>query len=141
MAVAKTFAFRLHPGDDLKRSIRDFIEAEQIGAGWVAACVGSLTEYQIRFANAAAGTKASGYFEIVSLSGTVSTNGIHLHISVSDQTGRTVGGHLLDECRVYTTAEIVIQSAPDLVFSREYDSATKSNELTIHRNDLDSPGV
>jgi len=72
--------------------------------------------------------------EIVSLSGTLSTNGSHIHISVSDGTGQTVGGHLMGECIVYTTAEIIIQSASNLRFTRENDGTTKWKELQIEQN-------
>lgn len=125
------YAFRLKPGDDLKKSIQRFVEARQIHAGWIASCAGSLTDYHIRFANKPTGSRRSGHFEIVSLSGTLSTNGSHLHIAVSDGDGHTVGGHLLDECVVYTTAEIIIQSTSGLVFTREKDSTTQWAELQI----------
>lgn len=58
-------------------------------------CVGSLTNNTIRFANQSEGSKDDGHFEIVSLIGSVSVNGSHLHISISDSTGKTIGGHLL----------------------------------------------
>lgn len=77
------------------------------------------------------GSKGVGHFEIVSLSGTLSINGSHIHISVSDGTGKTIGGHLMDECIVYTTAELVIQSTPNLVFTREHDGTTDWPELQI----------
>ena len=131
MQHTHTYAIRLKPGEDLKKSIQSFVDNNQIDAGWIATCVGSLTDYNIRFANVRKGSRASGHFEIVSLSGTLSIYGSHLHISVSDGTGRTIGGHLLDECIVYTTAEIIIQSAPELRFIRENDGATKWKELQV----------
>lgn len=124
-------ALRLKPGEDLKKSIQAFVEDHGIKAGWVASCAGSLTDYEIRFANKATASKGSGHFEIVSLSGTLSSNGSHLHLSISDGTGRTIGGHLLEGCRVYTTAEIIIQSSPDLEFTREKDGTTDWPELQI----------
>ncbi|MGZ3949956.1 MAG: PPC domain-containing DNA-binding protein, partial [Flavisolibacter sp.] len=75
-------------------------------------------------------------FEIVSLTGTVSVNGCHIHISISDETGRTIGGHLLEGNVVYTTAEIVIQESEDLIFSREMDVATGWKELQIKRRSI-----
>ena len=134
MPQTHSYAIRLKPGEDLKKSIQKFVDANNIEAGWIASCAGSLTDYQIRFANVAEGSRASGHFEIASLSGTLSTNGSHIHISVSDGTGQTVGGHLMDECTVYTTAEIVIQSASNLRFTRENDGTTKWKELQIEQN-------
>jgi predicted DNA-binding protein with PD1-like motif len=127
----RSYAIRLKPGEDLKKSIQKFVDAHQIEAGWIASCAGSLTDYHIRFANLPKGSRESGHFEIINLSGTLSTNGSHLHISVSDGMGRMLGGHLLDECIVYTTAEIIIQSASNLRFTRENDGTTEWKELQI----------
>ena len=127
-------AIRLKPGEDLKKSIQAFVNTKQISAGWIASFAGSLTDYHIRFANQPTGSKGTGHFEIVSLSGTLSTNGSHLHVSISDETGKTIGGHLLDECIVYTTAEIIIQSTSTLAFTREKDGTTEWAELQIKEN-------
>ena len=129
----KTHAIRLKPGEDLRKSIQQYVVDHKIEAGWIATCSGSLTDYSIRFANQENGSTGSGHFEIVSLTGTVSTNGSHLHISISDSTGKTIGGHLLDNCKIYTTAEIVLQEATDLRFTREKDGSTPWEELQIRK--------
>jgi hypothetical protein len=90
-----------------------------------------LTDYNIRFANQSEGSKGSGHFEIVSLIGTVSVNGSHVHVSISDSTGKTIGGHLLEGNFIYTTAEIVIQESDDFVFTREKDGSTEWEELQV----------
>ncbi len=104
---------------------------KQIKAGSVSTCVGSLTNYQIRFANQPNGSSDSDHFEIVSLTGTVSTNGSHLHISISDSTGKTIDGHLMEGCKIYTTAEIVILSSNEFIFKREKDGTTPLDELQV----------
>ncbi len=131
MNNCKTHAFRLKPGQDLKKEILQYVSEKQIKAGWVSTCVGSLTNYNIRFANQAQGSSGNGHFEIVSLTGTVSVNGSHLHISISDSTGKTIGGHLLDSNIIYTTAEIVILSSDDFIFKREKDGSTPWEELQV----------
>ncbi|MCW3073213.1 MAG: DNA-binding protein [Flaviaesturariibacter sp.] len=131
--MTKTHAFRLKPGADLKQEIAAFVKAENIKAGWIACGVGSLTSYNIRFANQPTGNNGFGHFEIVSLTGTVSINGSHLHISVSDSSGKTIGGHLLDSNIIYTTAEIVIQETDDVVFTREKDGSTPWKELQVKK--------
>jgi len=124
-------AFRLKPGQDLKAAIQELAKEKQIKAGWISTCVGSLTNYKIRFANQPEGSSDSGHFEIVSLTGTVSVNGSHLHISISDRTGKTIGGHLMEGCTIYTTAEIVILSSNEFIFKREKDGTTPWEELKI----------
>lgn len=124
-------ALRLKPGQDLKKEVLSFVETKGIQAGWIMSCAGSLTKTSIRYANQENASQETGHFEIVSLSGTLSTDGSHIHISVSDSTGRTLGGHLLDENIVYTTAEIVIGESHGLIFSREKDGSTPWDELQI----------
>jgi uncharacterized protein len=126
-------AFRLKPGQDLRTEIELYVKENNIAAGWITTCVGSLTNYNIRFANQQNGNTGSGHFEIVSLTGTVSINGSHMHISISDSTGNTIGGHLLQGNIIYTTAEIVIQSSPNLIFKREKDGSTQWEELQIEK--------
>lgn len=127
--------FRLIPGQDLKKVIQSFVEGNLIEAGWILTCVGSLTSAHIRFANQPDGVVFEGHFEIVSLTGTVSINGSHLHISISDETGKTFGGHLLDNSLVYTTAEIVIGETKELIFERRDDGTTKWKELHVRKKD------
>lgn len=129
----KIHAFRLKPGQDIKTAIEDYAATHKIEAGWLVTCVGSLTQTHLRFANQLAGTKNNGHFEIVSLVGTISINGCHLHLSVSDSLGHTCGGHLLPGNLVYTTAEIVIGESKQLVFTREKDGTTEWEELQVKK--------
>lgn len=122
---------RLRPGQDLKQAIQDYADRHAIRAGWVMTCVGSLTDLHLRYANQPEGTPQRGHFEVVSLVGTVSTAGCHLHLCVSDERGHTIGGHLLDHNLVYTTAEIVLGESPYHIFSRELDGTTPYPELQI----------
>eukprot|EP01106_Pelomyxa_sp_JSP_P002463 TRINITY_DN1373_c0_g1_i2.p1 TRINITY_DN1373_c0_g1~~TRINITY_DN1373_c0_g1_i2.p1 ORF type:complete len:120 (-),score=13.51 TRINITY_DN1373_c0_g1_i2:59-418(-) len=104
----------------------------ELEAGYIVTCVGSVTQATIKFANQSQSTQLMGPFEIVSLTGTLtSAGGQHLHISLSDGTGITVGGHLMIGTLVYTTAEIILGEALDLTFSRQPDPVTTYNELVV----------
>lgn len=129
--ATKVHAFRLSPGADLRAEIELKVKQLQIQAGWIVTCVGSLSRYHLRFANQSAGRFGEGHFEIVSLVGTLSTAGCHLHCSISDQAGATIGGHLQEGCIIYTTAEIVIGIDKDLIFTRELDETTGFKELLV----------
>ena len=85
----------------------------------------------------AASTAGSGTedVEIVSLMGTVSEHGSHLHASLAHRDLSVFGGHLRPGCLVNTTAEIVLAELPDTVFTRERDEATGYEELAIRRID------
>lgn len=130
-ADLKIFAIRLLPGNDLRKAIEAFVQEQGIEAGWIQTCVGSLTQTHLRFANQPQGTMANGYFEIVSLTGTLSIHGCHLHMSVRNSVGQVTGGHLLEGHVVYTTAELVIGVAKTLVFTRKKDGTTAWAELQI----------
>jgi predicted DNA-binding protein with PD1-like motif len=127
----RVVAFRLKPGEDLQKGIEKVVKQYDIKAGWINTCVGSLTNYQIRFANQPKSDSGSGHFEIVSLVGTLSVMGSHIHLSLSDSTGKTIGGHLMEGCKIYTTAEIVVTASDRFDFEREEDGTTPWKELQI----------
>jgi predicted DNA-binding protein with PD1-like motif len=127
----RTVALRLSPGVDLKAALLDWCEEQQIEAACVLSAVGSLHDAAIRFAGRKGACHAEGKLEIVSLSGTLSRHGCHLHIAVADGRGRVSGGHLMAGCRVRTTAEIVLGILSSVRFEREQDAATGHRELQI----------
>jgi predicted DNA-binding protein with PD1-like motif len=129
----KTYALRLKPGQDLRESLENFIKEANIQAGYIITTVGSLSNATLRLADESKSSEFSGKFEIVSLVGTLSQDGVHLHISLADNTGKMVGGHLLKGCKIYTTAEIIIGESEDLFFTRETDPDTKFKELKIYK--------
>lgn len=129
----KSVTLRLKPGQDLKAELDSFITKNKIGAACVLTCVGSLQQTSIRYADQKETSSMKGKFEIVSLTGTLSVSGSHLHISVSDSTGKTTGGHLKEGSIIYTTAEIVIGILSDLKFIREVDSTYGYRELRVNK--------
>src|SRR5215216_3417239 len=116
----RNYTFRLAPEQDLYNSIEMFVQERKIEAGCVLSGVGSLTHVTLRFANQEIYNEDVGHFEIVSITGTVSIHGSHLHISVSDEQGKTFGGHLVPGCIIYTTAEIVLLEFEEQVYKREF---------------------
>jgi predicted DNA-binding protein with PD1-like motif len=125
------FAFRLHPGQDLKDSLADWTAKSNIQAGFILTAVGSLTVATLRFAGGDEAQRLEGRFEIVSLVGTLSPDGLHLHMAIADGAGRVVGGHVMSGCRIYTTAEIVVGDAETFAFRRGVDSETGYKELQV----------
>jgi predicted DNA-binding protein with PD1-like motif len=128
----ETHTFRLKPGQDLLASLEDFVSKHGIAAGCVLCAVGSLTHATLRLANRASYNDYDGHFEIVSMTGTLSVHGSHLHISISDGDGRTLGGHLVGGCLVYTTAEIVVAVFEDVVYKRELAQDSGYDELVVY---------
>ncbi len=128
----RTYALRLAPGQDLRQQLQAFAQAQQIKAATIVTGVGSLTSVRLRLANQPGPTEYKGHFEVVSLVGTLSINGSHLHLAVADSTGRTIGGHLLDGNLVYTTMELVVGVLEELDFRRETDPVSTYQELVVY---------
>lgn len=127
----KTYVIRLKPGQDLKEELKNIVVSENIKAGFILTCVGSLKKAKLRLAEENI-EKFDEKFEIVSLVGTLSQDGIHIHISLADKNGKVIGGHLKEDCIIHTTAEIVIGECEDCTFSRELDKNTGFKELEIN---------
>lgn len=135
MTNDRIHAIRLCPGDDLKISLEKYVADHAIKAGWMITCAGSVTTCAIRFAGQPGPVILHGPFEILSLTGTLSVNGSHLHVCLSDEKGQTVGGHLMGGNLVYTTAEIIIGESINTEFMRVKDGTTAWAELHIEKKD------
>ena len=135
MLFMKQLSFRLKPGQYLKEEIVKVAKENHVKAGVVLCAVGSLKRLVLRLAGATVDGEQimdrQDSFEIVSMTGTVSENGCHLHLSASDQEGYLYGGHLKDGCEIDTTVELVIGIFDDVVFDRVMDEETGFKELVI----------
>jgi predicted DNA-binding protein with PD1-like motif len=127
----KVHVMRLHPHEDLKLSLQKFARENNIKAAIILTCVGSLEQYNLRFANEKILSSRAGHYEIVSLTGTLSMAACHIHLSISDNKGVTTGGHLMEGNKIYTTAEVAIGELPDLIFHRVPDPTYGFHELAI----------
>lgn len=128
----RAHVLRLTPGQDLYSELTRY--ARETKASYaVGTCVGSLTEVFMRMPGASVATRFSGPFEIVSLVGTLTADGVHLHIAVSDREARAIGGHLKEKSLIHTTAEIVLFEILDLQLCRRLDSKTGYPELVIQK--------
>ena len=126
---------RLEPGTCLKGALQDVIKNHSLQAAAIVSCVGSLHAAHLRLAGAKDTQMLKGPFEIVSLVGTLSPNGVHVHISVADAKGHVIGGHLLQGNLIHTTAELVVMDCESLTFSRPHDSQTGYGELKIGKRE------
>lgn len=122
---------RICPGHDLKDELEKWVQENHISAACILSAVGSLSIASLRFAGSASQWNEGRDWEVVSLSGLLGREGVHLHMSVSDKTGATFGGHLMTGSTVRTTVEVVIQEMDGLVFHRIKDEQTEFQELKI----------
>jgi len=133
----RTLPVRLRPQQDLRGTLQSVLAEHQAGAGFVLQGIGSLSKARVRFAGISEPTELHGDLEILTLAGSLSPDGVHLHISVSDAEGRVLGGHVAPGCIVRTTAEILVALLPDHAFSCAPDPASGWDELVIR--DIPSP--
>jgi uncharacterized protein len=131
MQNIKTITMRLKPGQDLMVEMDRLAQTQKLEAACILTCVGSLTTAVLRFANQGHTDTLTGHFEIVSLTGTLSVHGSHYHISISDETGKTIGAHLMEGCKVYTTAEVVIGVIEGVSYQRTICEESSYPELYI----------
>jgi uncharacterized protein len=161
------YATRMKPGADLVSSIEGFAAQAVAAAAathaanistsnscFVLSAVGSLQCVTLRMANASrVGTDGDGSssnvipandlktwnqrLEIVSLVGTLSPSGKHLHMSVSDEHGHVFGGHVMSGT-IYTTLELVLGVIQGVSFSREMDPSTRYGELVVRSTENDN---
>lgn len=128
-----THVLHLAPGDDLRPSLERAFAELSAQRGIKAACIvsgiGSLTRALLRYAQQPEGSLIEGPLELLTLAGTLSVDGAHLHASVSDERGNVKGGHVVPGCIVRTTAEVVIALLPEWEFRREMDVQTGYPEL------------
>ena len=128
-AATRFLALRLLPGEDLRAALEAAFAVAPETAGFVAAAVGSLDRAALRPAGRGDRLMVPGPLEIVGLSGTLSLDGPHLHVAVSDAGGGMRGGHLLHGSPVRTTAEIVLGLTDAVQFTRPHDPRTGYAEL------------
>lgn len=123
-------ALRLKPNQDPYDELKALAREKQIKAGVILSMVGSFKKAKIRFANQEQAQLLDGPFEIVSATGTLGIAGQHIHVAISDATGRTLGGHLSAGSLIYTTCEVVILDlSNEWNFQRVLDKETGYPEL------------
>jgi predicted DNA-binding protein with PD1-like motif len=120
---------RLRPGADLRLSLEKIVRDQCPNGGFVVCGIGSLNNPRLRLAQSETETYYAGPFEILTLSGTVTNVGAHLHMSMASSSGQVFGGHVVYGNEVRTTVELLLTALADWKLSREFDSDTGYLEL------------
>ena len=84
---------KLAPGSDLRLSLEALAQKDGI-SGFVLGVVGNLTKASFQCPGQAEPTVLEGDLEVITLNGTFSPEGVHLHLSLSDGACQVWGGHL-----------------------------------------------
>ena len=89
----QTLPLKLAPGSDLRLSLEELAQRDGI-SGFVLGVVGNLTRASFQCPGQAEPTVLEGDLEVITLNGTFSPEGVHLHLSLSDGACQVWGGHL-----------------------------------------------
>ena len=127
----KTICCRLHRGDDLLLSLQKLAQENHIDAAVVLCGVGCVSQARLRDASGITMRSIDEPCEIVSVTGTVSVNRCHVHVSLSREDLSTLGGHLVAGCIVNTTCELVIGVLSGWRFGVEQDEQTGYDEIVF----------
>ena len=98
---------QLAPGSDLRRSL-EAVARDRGASGFVLGVVGDLSQAAFQCPGQPQPTVIEGDLEIITLNGTVSPAGVHLHLSLSDGACQVWGGHLEPGTLVRKGAEVLL---------------------------------
>ena len=103
----RAIPLHLGPGSDIRGSLEALAARESI-SGFVLGVVGNLSQAAFQCPGQPEPTLLQGDLEIITLQGTVSPRGVHLHLSFSDGACQVWGGHLENGTLVQKGAEVLI---------------------------------
>jgi len=131
-----TLVIRMDRGEEILEQLKAACEAEQVKLAEVSA-LGALDDFTVGVYNTKTKTYAAnrftGAYEIVSLTGTVTTQDgafyAHLHMSAGDAEGRVFGGHL-NRAHISATCEMIVRVIDGRV-ERRFDEEIGLNLLAF----------
>ncbi len=103
----RTIPLKLGPGADLRASLEQVVRDEN-SEGFVLGVVGNLSRAAFQCPGRAEPTVLEGNLEIITLNGTLSPKGVHLHLSLSDVDCQVWGGHLELGSQVLKAADLLV---------------------------------
>lgn len=138
------YILRIDRGEEIVKAIHDLCQKEQIGLGFLSgigavdyARLGLYSLEKRRYLV----NEFKGEYEITSLIGNITAQEgapyIHMHMTISDETGAVVGGHL-SEARVAVTCEIVISLLKGTI-EREMDPGIGINLMVFPAGGAELP--
>ena len=134
--LGRVLVLRLKPGTDLLGGVQAACERYGIRNGVILSAIGSLACVRYCDVEALPEKKCGyGYGAVLELNEPIELTGaggvvcrdaegninLHIHICMSDKTGKAYGGHLVEGTRVLMTADIVLGEIEGVSMLREHD--------------------
>lgn len=135
-ATGRVLVVKLEPGEDILTSIEQVAKEHSISSGYIS-LIGAVSRIHLGYFDREARVyrdfRIEEDLEIVSCMGNISKHKddyiIHAHVVAADDQGQCYGGHLMQDCTVSVTIEIVITEIP--MITRSLDKATGLNLLNL----------
>ncbi len=127
----RSYCIRLVKGLDLLLSVQQFAEMYEIKAATIVCGVGCISKAKLRNADQESTKIFEEPMEIMSLTGTVSSKRVHLHMSASRRDLSVIGGHLFEGTIVDNTCELILLELDNVLFDSTKDPDTGYEELLI----------
>ena len=107
LQALRSVPLHLGTGSDIRRSLES-LAIELNASGFVLGVVGNLSQAAFQCPGQAGATILEGDLEIITLQGTISPQGVHLHLSFSDGACQVWGGHLEPGTLVQKGADLLV---------------------------------
>ena len=121
---------KLAPGSDLRLSLEELAQRDGI-SGFVLGVVGNLTKASFQCPGQAEPTVLEGDLEVITLNGTLSPEGVHLHLSLSDGACQVWGGHLEPGTIVQKGVDLLIGVLEQSEGSPKQQTSTPRLEIAV----------
>ena len=126
----RSLPLKLAPGSDLRLSLEELAQRDGI-SGFVLGVVGNLTKASFQCPGQADPTVLEGDLEVITLNGTFSPEGVHLHLSLSDGACQVWGGHLEPGTIVQKGVDLLIGVIDQSEGSSAAPSSTPRLEIAV----------
>ena len=107
LQALRSVPLHLEAGRDIRRSL-ERLAVELNASGFMLGVVGNLSQAVFQCPGQARPTVLEGDLEIITLQGTISPQGVHLHLSFSDGACQVWGGHLEPGTLVQKGADLLV---------------------------------
>ena len=126
----QSLPLKLAPGSDLRLSLEELARRDGI-SGFVLGVVGNLTKASFQCPGQAEPTVLEGDLEVITLNGTFSPEGVHLHLSLSDGACQVWGGHLEPGTIVQKGVDLLIGVLEQSEGSPKQQTSTTRLEIAV----------
>ena len=126
----RSLPLKLAPGSDLRLTLEELARRDGI-SGFVLGVVGNLTQASFQCPGQANPTVLEGDLEVITLNGTLSPEGVHLHLSLSDGACQVWGGHLEPGTIVQKGVDLLIGVLEQRDGSPERKTSTPRLEIAV----------